>query len=89
VTPGSAEENAFFAAARSFQALTEAGRLAPTPARIRIVAAPRAGTFGQVIGGLGAQAVDLEESAVLNGLETGDAVAQGHLLKLVTPARLH
>lgn len=88
VAPGSAAENAFFAAARSFQALTDPARLSPTPARIRVVAAPRAGLFAQVVSGLGPQGIDLEATGVLNGRTTDESIAAGTLLKIVSPAKL-
>jgi predicted Zn-dependent protease len=86
--PNTTVENAFLTSVRSFQALNDAARMNPTPARIRIVAAPQAGTFSQVVGAMGAQGVNLEESATLNGMGTGDAVARGRLLKIVSPPRL-
>jgi len=52
------------------------------------VAAPSAGTFASIEPGLGAQSLSLEESAILNGVETGDPIARGQLLKVVTPARV-
>jgi predicted Zn-dependent protease len=85
---GSAAESAFFAAGRSFRPLTDAARLAPEPARVKVVAAPRAGTFGQIIAGLGAQEIPAEETAILNGVTLETSIPQGRLLKIVRPAKL-
>lgn len=88
VEPGSAAENAFFASARSFQAMTDPARFDPTPARVQVVPAPRAGLFGQVVAGMGAQELGVEETALLNGMTGEDTVSRGQLLKIVSPARL-
>jgi predicted Zn-dependent protease len=85
---GGADEQAILTAARSFRALTDPARKNPTPARIKIVAAPSAGTFASIAPGLGTQSLSLEESAILNGVATGDPIARGQLLKIVTPARV-
>jgi predicted Zn-dependent protease len=84
---GSAGEAAILASARSFTALNDAARLNPTPDRIRVVAAPRAGTFAQVVGGLGTQALDVEETALINGMTTDATIASGRLIKIVVPGR--
>ncbi len=88
VAPGSAAEQAFLASARSFRPLTEAARLNPTPAKIKITPAPKAGSFGQVVAAMGAQGLSVEQTAILNGVETGDAIPAGRLLKTVVPAKL-
>ena len=51
------------------------------------VAAPRAGSFSQVVSGLGPQAVDVERLALLNGTVPDQTVNAGELLKTVTPGR--
>ncbi len=88
VAPGSAPEQAFLTSCRSFRGLTDPARLDPTPARIRITAAPQAGTFGQIVSAMGAQGLSVGETAILNGVEVGDAIARGRLLKTVVPAKL-
>ena len=85
---GSAAEAAFFAAGRSFRPLTDAARLEPEPARVKVVPAPRAGTFGQVVAGMGAQEIPAEETAILNGVTLETSIPQGRLLKIVQPAKL-
>jgi predicted Zn-dependent protease len=85
---GQGDEGAVLASARTLRPLTDAGRLAAAPARVKIVSAPKAGPFQTVIGGLGAQGVSLDQLAILNGVELGDPVKAGQPLKTVTPARL-
>jgi predicted Zn-dependent protease len=87
-TPGSAAEAAFFASCRSFRALTEAARLNPEPARVKVVPAPAAGSFGPLVSALGPQALTVEETAILNGVDASTSIARGRLLKIVTPAKL-
>jgi len=72
----------------SFRTLDEPARLAPEPARVKIVAAPRTGLFQEMVPTLGPQAISLAETAVLNGVELDDQVRKGELLKIVTPARV-
>ncbi len=85
---GSAGESSILASARSFQALTDASRLNPTAARIRVVPAPRSGTLAQIVSGLGQQGADVEEIALINGMDASTTLAQGRLIKVVTPGRL-
>jgi predicted Zn-dependent protease len=85
---GSSDENAIFASARSFRPLTDSSRFNPSPARIDIVPAPRAGLFGQVVASLGDQGIEASETAILNGLDADESVVKGQLLKVVRPARL-
>jgi predicted Zn-dependent protease len=85
---GSAGESAILASAHSFQALTDASRFNPTAAQIKVVAAPRAGTFAQIVGGLGEQGADVEETAILNGMDASTTLAAGRLIKIVTPGRM-
>ena len=87
--PGSSGgENAILTTARSFQALTDASRFNPTPARIKVVAAPRNGTLAQVLSGLGTPGADLQEIALINGMDETTTIAQGRLIKTITPAKL-
>jgi predicted Zn-dependent protease len=87
-TPGSAAEAAFFTSSGSFRALTDAARLAPEPARVKVVPAPAAGSFGPLVTAMGPQALTVEETAILNGVDVGTSIARGRLLKIVTPAKL-
>ncbi|MEO6461657.1 MAG: M48 family metalloprotease [Candidatus Eisenbacteria bacterium] len=85
---GSAGESSILASARSFQALTDASRLNPVAAKLRVVPAPRAGTLAQVVAALGTQGADLEEIALINGMDVSTTLAQGRLIKTVTPGRM-
>jgi len=84
---GSSGESAIVASARSFGPLTDTSRLNPTPARIRVVPAPRNGTLGQVVAAIGTPGADLDEIAILNGMDESTTIAQGRLIKTITPAR--
>ncbi|MEO5619058.1 MAG: M48 family metalloprotease [Candidatus Eisenbacteria bacterium] len=76
-----------FSSVRSFRALTDAGKLAATPDRVKVVSAPRAGTFQSVVTGLGVQGATIEDLAILNNAELDSDVRAGEQLKLVTPGR--
>jgi predicted Zn-dependent protease len=80
-------ESSILATARSFRALTDPARLNPEPDRIRVVAAPRAGTFQDVVAGLGAQAVDVNTESILNNTFPDQTVQAGELIKIVIPGR--
>jgi predicted Zn-dependent protease len=84
----SAGEASILASARSFQPLNDSSRLNPTAARLRVMAAPRSGTLAQIVGGLGTQGVDLEEIALINGMDASTTLAKGRLIKTVTPGRM-
>ena len=85
---GSSQENAIVSSIRSFQALQDAARQNPTPARLRVVPAPRAGSLGDVLAGMGEQGVEPAQAAIMNGLELDDAVTKGQLIKVVRPAKV-
>jgi predicted Zn-dependent protease len=84
---GDANESAIFASIRSFQKLTDAGRLGAQPDRVRVLESPKAGPFGDVIGTLGPQALDAEGTAILNNAQLEGALARGQLLKIVEPGK--
>ena len=85
---GQGDENAVIQSARSLRRLTDSGRLSALPARVKIVAAPRAGSFASLIGGMGTQGASVAELAILNGVEQNESIAQGRLLKTVLPPKL-
>jgi predicted Zn-dependent protease len=85
---GQGQEQNILASARSIRRLTDANRLSATPAHLKVVAAPRSGTFESVVSGLGSQGASLAQIAILNGVEASDPVRQGQLVKIVTPGRL-
>jgi predicted Zn-dependent protease len=81
------EESAILAAARSFRPLADAARRSATADRLRLASVTTAGAFDEVLPKLGPNAIALEESSILNGLEPGESVMRGQMLKLVTPGR--
>lgn len=85
---GQGAEQEVLDAARSFRRLTDAGRLAASPAHVRIVPAPRNGTFATLMSSLGTQGASIAQLAILNGVDESESVVKGELLKTVTPARL-
>jgi predicted Zn-dependent protease len=86
--PGDANEGAILASARSIRALTDAGRLAAQPARVSIVSVAEAGTFESIVAAQGAQAIDLDETAILNNAWPDEQVQRRQLVKIVKPGKL-
>ncbi|MGH7725682.1 MAG: M48 family metalloprotease [Candidatus Eiseniibacteriota bacterium] len=84
---GSTYEQGFVSTARSFKTLTDAARINVTPAKIKIVDSPRTGLFNEIVPTLGAQAIDIEQSAILNGVEVDDQIVKGRPIKLVSPGK--
>jgi predicted Zn-dependent protease len=84
---GDAEDSAIRAAIRSLRPLTDSGRLAATPDRLALVRASRTGTFAEVFPTLGATALDVENTAVLNNLDLEETVRSGQTIKVVRPGR--
>lgn len=76
--------------ARSFAELKDPELLAVSPVVIRVVQAPRTGTFSEVVRdwpvpeGSGA---DVAELALMNGMHTGTPVESGRLLKVLAGGR--
>ena len=85
---GDADARAVLASAHSFRALTDAARLDPRPARVKVTRTTSPTTFASAVGALGPQALDVEATAILNNRLAGGPVVVGDLLKIVTPARL-
>jgi predicted Zn-dependent protease len=84
---GDADEGRIIASIRSFRALTDPQRLNATPDRVDVRSAPRAGEFTAIVSGFGAQAIPIEETAVLNNVDPGENVLPGQLVKIVVPGR--
>jgi predicted Zn-dependent protease len=80
-------ESAILATARSFRPLTDPARLDATPDRLKVVPAPRSGTFQEVAQGLGPQAVKVDEESILNNTFPDQTVQAGELIKIVVPGR--
>ena len=85
---GNATEMEILDSARSIHRLTDASRLSASPAHLKVIAAPRSGTFESVVSGIGPQGASMAQLAILNGVDVSDPVRQGQLIKLVTAARL-
>jgi predicted Zn-dependent protease len=83
---GQGDENAVLASARTLRKLTDAGRLAALPGRVKIVAAPRSGSFSSLVTPV--PGATLSQLAILNGVEENESIAQGRLLKTVMPPKL-
>jgi predicted Zn-dependent protease len=66
----------------------EKERANPEPARIHLLTTERPGPFDLQVGLAGPQALDLRRTAVLNGVQSGDEIETGHLLKIVLRERL-
>lgn len=86
--PDDADFRRVLASARSFRPLTDAARLDPSPERVRVSRVAGAGTFASVVGAMGKQGLDVDDTAILNNRFAADAVAAGDLIKTVTPIRL-
>ncbi|MBC8155473.1 MAG: M48 family metalloprotease [Bacteroidetes bacterium] len=69
--------------ASGFRALTDADKLNRKPERVQIKAAPRDGSFADVMNALGMPAGRVEELGVLNSLKKDDRVARGMLVKVI------
>ena len=86
--PDDADFARVLASARSFRALTDPARLAPSPERVRVTSVAAAGAFSSLVATQGAQGLDLEATAILNNCFATDALTSGELIKTVTPAKV-
>lgn len=75
--------NSFRSVAENFRALTDPDKINRQPERVRVVQAPRSGTFRDVMTALNMPASRIEELGVLNSLKVGDQVQAGTLVKVV------
>jgi predicted Zn-dependent protease len=75
-------------AIRSFRPLTDPARMNPEPARVHVTRAT-GGTFSALVSAKPSQGANLEDTAILNNRQSGDAIAAGTLLKTVAPAKTH
>ena len=66
--PGDAADAAILAAARSFRELRDPARLGVQPDRVKVVAAPGSTDFQGLVQSLGAQALNEEDTEILNNL---------------------
>ena len=84
---GDADEQAILKSARSFKRVTDANALNVDPDRVKVVTLPKDGSFGVLVPGLGPQAIDLDETAILNNKHVNDPLAAGSPLKIVKSGR--
>jgi predicted Zn-dependent protease len=84
--PGDSYDETIVDAARSFRNLTDPARINVQPARVKVVPAPRGGNFQAIVASMGAQAVGLEETAILNHRSSDQEVRTGELIKIVRRA---
>jgi predicted Zn-dependent protease len=84
---GDALESQIFVSARSLRPLNDPARLAAKPDRVHVVRVTRSGPFEQVTQGLGPQAIDAEESSILNNVQRDENVLTGQLIKIVVPGK--
>jgi len=85
--PEDAGDAAILAAARSFRDLTDPARLNVQPDRVKVVAAPHAGDFQGLIQSLGAQAINEEDTEILNNMHGDQNVNANELVKIVVAGR--
>ncbi|ADB40855.1 M48 family metalloprotease [Spirosoma linguale] len=69
--------------AGNFRSLTDSDKLNRKPERVFVKAAPRDGSFRDVVTALGMPASRVEEAGVLNGLKAEDRVTRGTLIKII------
>ena len=85
---GDAGEDQIVRAARSFRDLSDPARLEVRPDRVKVIAASRAGDFLALVQAQGAQAVGMEETAILNNVFPDQPVNAGELYKIVVSGRV-
>jgi len=84
---GDAGEGAILASMRTVRPLTDSAILGVLPDRLRVVSVETAGTFESVVAAQGAQAIDLEQTAILNNAHADEQVFRRQLVKIVRPGR--
>jgi predicted Zn-dependent protease len=85
--PGDAGETAIFASMRSVRALTDAARLGVQADRVKVVAVEAAASFESFVQTQGPQALDLEQTSILNNVYPDEQVFRRQLVKIVKPGR--
>lgn len=73
------------ASMRSFGALADPARIDVGPARVQVARVRAAGTFEQVVAGLGTPREWIEASAALNDVRRGQTIAAGTVIKFIVP----
>jgi predicted Zn-dependent protease len=84
---GDANEDRIISSMRTFRELTDPGRLGVEPDRVEVATASRSGSFSSLVGGFGSQAIDIEETSILNNRYANERLDAGELIKIVTAGR--
>jgi len=84
---GDAGETAILASMRSVRPLTDPARIGVQPDRVRVIAAESQASFESIVQAQGAQAIDLQETAILNNAYPDEQVFRRQLVKIVKPGR--
>jgi predicted Zn-dependent protease len=87
-TPGDDNDTRMLQAIRSLRPLTDASRLNPQAARLRVVKVTQSMSLADFLKTQGTLGATPEEIAIANDLDLGETVAAGTLVKIVTPAKL-
>ncbi len=84
---GDVASEQILASIRSIATLRDPDRKNVTPDQIHVVVIDRPGTFADIVGRLGPQALSLEETAILNNLRATATVEAGTPIKIVRKGR--
>ena len=84
---GDADEQAILTSARSFKKVTDPKDLNVEPDRVKVVTLQKAGSFGVLVPSLGPQAIDIDETEILNDAEVGTVLQAGTQVKIVKSGR--
>jgi len=86
-SPNDVAAEQILASIRSIAALRDPTMLNVTSDRVAIVSTKRQGTFADIVGGLGPQALSLEETAILNNMRATAIVPAGTPIKIIRKGR--
>ena len=75
--------NVFAGPMQNFRQLTDPDKLNRQPARIRIKPVNQSGTLSQVLSSYQTRSTDMQDLAILNGMELSDRVEKGMLIKVI------
>ncbi len=84
---GDANEQAISRAARSMRELTDPARLQVEPDRVAVKRLTFATTFSEAVRSFGTQAIDLDQTAILNNHFIGDLLPTDARVKIVAPGK--
>ena len=86
-SPGDGASEQILASIRSIATLRDPARANVTPDQVHVVIVDRPGTFSEIVGRQGPQALSLEETAILNNLRATSVVDAGTPIKIVRKGR--